>query len=214
MTGDITINNAGLTAIGAGKVVDAQINAAAGIDFSKLAALTSGNILVGSAGNVPTSVAMSGAGSLNNAGVLSLNPGYAVQTAVVTMTASQVVGAYATPVALIPAPTAGFGILLLNAAVVTEVSTAFATGGVAIVEYGNVAHGAGTNALSATIPAAEINAASSQVYSMTGYIATTVTATSAISGLGVYFSNATGAFTVGTGSTVTISLAYMVLPIV
>jgi hypothetical protein len=72
MTGDITINNAGLTAIGAGKVFDAQINAAAGIDFSKLAALTSGNILVGSAGNVPTSVAMSGDATIIASGALTI----------------------------------------------------------------------------------------------------------------------------------------------
>ena len=41
-------------------VVNANIAAAAAIDYSKLATLTSGNILVGSAGNVATSVAMSG----------------------------------------------------------------------------------------------------------------------------------------------------------
>lgn len=44
----------------AGSIVNADISASAAIAFSKLAALTSGNILVGSAGNVATSVAMSG----------------------------------------------------------------------------------------------------------------------------------------------------------
>jgi len=41
-------------------LIDANIGAAAAIAFSKLATLTSGSILVGSAGNVVTSVAMSG----------------------------------------------------------------------------------------------------------------------------------------------------------
>ena len=74
MTGDGTISNAGVFAIAPGVIVNADINAAAAIAFSKLAALTSGNILVGSAGNVPTSVALSGDGTLSNAGVLTLDP--------------------------------------------------------------------------------------------------------------------------------------------
>ncbi len=53
-------------------ITNADVSATAAIAFSKLAALTSGNILVGSAGNVATSVAMSGAGTLSNAGVLAL----------------------------------------------------------------------------------------------------------------------------------------------
>ena len=53
---DVTITNAGVTAISAGVIVDADVSASAAIDYSKLAALTDGNILVGSAGNVATSV--------------------------------------------------------------------------------------------------------------------------------------------------------------
>jgi hypothetical protein len=75
MTGDVTITNAGVTAIGAGIIVNADINAAAAIDFSKLAALTSGNILVGSAGNVAASVAMSGDITISNAGVTAIGAG-------------------------------------------------------------------------------------------------------------------------------------------
>jgi hypothetical protein len=74
MTGDIGISNAGVTAIQPGVIVNSDINAAAAIDFSKLASLASGNILVGSAGAVPTSVAMSGATTISNAGVVTLNP--------------------------------------------------------------------------------------------------------------------------------------------
>jgi hypothetical protein len=72
MTGDITITNAGVTAIAAGVIVNADINAAAAIAFSKLAALTSGQILVGSVGNVPTAVAMSGDATIIASGALTI----------------------------------------------------------------------------------------------------------------------------------------------
>lgn len=72
MTGDVTISNAGVTAISTGVIVNADISASAAIAFSKLAALASGNILVGSAGTVPTSVAMSGDATLIASGALTI----------------------------------------------------------------------------------------------------------------------------------------------
>ena len=72
MSGDVTISNTGVTAIAAGVIVNADINASAAIAFSKLAALTSGNILVGSAGNIPTSVAMSGDATIIASGALTI----------------------------------------------------------------------------------------------------------------------------------------------
>lgn len=54
-----------------GEIVNADISASAAIAFSKLAALTSAQILVGNGSNVATAVAMSGDGSLSNAGVFS-----------------------------------------------------------------------------------------------------------------------------------------------
>lgn len=78
MTGDISITNTGVTAIVAGVIVNADINAAAAIDFSKLAALASGNILVGSAGNVATSVAVTGDVTISNAGVTAIAAGVIV----------------------------------------------------------------------------------------------------------------------------------------
>lgn len=74
VTGDITMSNTGVTAIAAGVIVNADINAAAAIAFSKLAALPSANLLVGSAGNVPTAVALSGDATISNTGVLTLDP--------------------------------------------------------------------------------------------------------------------------------------------
>lgn len=72
VTGDIAISNAGVTSIAAGAIVNADVNAAAAIDYSKLAALTSGNILVGSAGNVATSVALSGDATIIASGALTI----------------------------------------------------------------------------------------------------------------------------------------------
>lgn len=73
VTGDVSISNAGVTAIGSGVIVNADVNASAAIDFSKLAALTSGNILVGNGSNVATSVAMSSQATISNAGAVTLD---------------------------------------------------------------------------------------------------------------------------------------------
>lgn len=72
MSGDVTMDGSGVVTIGTGVIVNADISASAAIDFSKLAALTSGNILVGSAGNVATSVAMSGDATIVASGALTL----------------------------------------------------------------------------------------------------------------------------------------------
>lgn len=70
----------------AGAIVNADVATGAAIAYSKLAALSSANILVGSAGNVATSVAMSGAIAIDNAGAttysgtVALNKGGTGQT--------------------------------------------------------------------------------------------------------------------------------------
>lgn len=133
-------------------------------------------------------------------------------TAIVTMATAAVVGAFGTPVQIIAAPGAAFTIMVLNAQVITETSTAFATGGVAQIQYGNTVHAGGTICTSATIPAAEITAAASQIYTMAPIAAATVMATASFKNLGIFFSNATGAFTNGAGSTITIAISYMIIP--
>jgi hypothetical protein len=55
-----------------GGVSNAQVNASAAIAFSKLAALTSTNILVGNGSNVATAVALSGDATLANTGAITL----------------------------------------------------------------------------------------------------------------------------------------------
>lgn len=78
VTGDVTISNAGVTAIGSGVIVNADVNASAAIDFSKLATLASGNILVGSGGGVATSTAVTGDVTISNTGVTAIGSGVIV----------------------------------------------------------------------------------------------------------------------------------------
>ena len=63
---------------GNASIVDADISASAAIAFSKLAALNSGNILVGNGSNVAASVAVSGDITLSNAGVAAIASGVIV----------------------------------------------------------------------------------------------------------------------------------------
>ena len=166
-------------------------------------------------GNIP--VASGTAGLMTDAGIASSNTTAGTSLALVSTTVmltAAVNGAYGTPVQLIAAPGAGNAILVLSAQVGTVVGTsAFAAGGVAHIQYGNTVHGAGANALSATTPAAEITAATSQVYSQLGLGAVATTVSTGISGLGIYFSNATQAFTTGVNSSVTITLTYVIVPV-
>jgi len=103
VSGDVSISNTGNIQIVAGAIVDADINASAAIDASKIAngsvssvefqyldgvtsaiqtqlnakqttTLTDGNILVGNGSNVATSVNPSGDIDISNTGVFSINP--------------------------------------------------------------------------------------------------------------------------------------------
>ena len=75
VSGDITVASTGTAAIVSGVIVDSDINASAGIAFSKLAPLTSANILVGNATNVATSVAVTGDVTIGNTGVTAISSG-------------------------------------------------------------------------------------------------------------------------------------------
>ena len=151
---------------------------------------------------------------------LGINPlvfkstlGGSISSATYTMTAAEVTGAYAAPVQIVAAPPLGFALFPIAARFVTVVGTVFAGGGVAVLQWDNTVHGAGTTSLDATTPAAEITAASSQIYTQYGVPTTTVTALATANGKGLFFSNATGAFTGGANSTVTISVVYQVVPV-
>lgn len=74
----ITFPDASGTVVLSGAIVNADINAAAAIAFSKLAALTSANILVGNSSNVATSAAVTGDVTISNTGVTSIATGVIV----------------------------------------------------------------------------------------------------------------------------------------
>lgn len=57
MTGDISITNGGVTAIGAGKIVNAQINASAAIAHSKMAALSASLVMATDGSGFATTIA-------------------------------------------------------------------------------------------------------------------------------------------------------------
>jgi hypothetical protein len=78
LTGPIAISNAGVTSIAAGSIVNAEISASAAIAFSKLAALTSGAVLVGNSGNVATAVVPTGDITISNTGVTAIASGVIV----------------------------------------------------------------------------------------------------------------------------------------
>jgi hypothetical protein len=61
-----------------GTIVDADVNASAAIAYSKLATLTSGNIVLGSSANVATSTAVTGDVTISNTGVTAIASGVIV----------------------------------------------------------------------------------------------------------------------------------------
>lgn len=74
-------------------IVNANISSSAAIAFSKLATLSSTNILVGSAGNVATAVAMSGDVTIGNTGVTAIGSGK-VTNAMLATAASAATASY------------------------------------------------------------------------------------------------------------------------
>lgn len=72
LSGDVTMTNAGVVAIAADSIINADVKTNAAIDFSKLAALDSANLLVGSSGSVATKRAITGDIGITNEGVTSI----------------------------------------------------------------------------------------------------------------------------------------------
>lgn len=132
----------------------------------------------------------------------------------VTLNTAQMAAAYATPAQLIANPLSSQMILVLSATVYTASTgnTAYATGTAPIIQYSsggtNGAHGAGTIATATGLVAGDITASTSQVRNLFEFATGVQTG---LSGLGIYFSNATGAYTAGTGTNVTFTLVYLTL---
>lgn len=72
LSGDVTVSSTGVTSIGSGVIVDADINGSAGIAYSKLASMLSGRILLGNSSNVPTPTIVSGDVLISDTGVTSI----------------------------------------------------------------------------------------------------------------------------------------------
>jgi hypothetical protein len=132
----------------------------------------------------------------------------------VTLSPTQMSAAYATPVNLVANPLASQLIILHSATVYTASTgnTAYATGTAPIIQYGtggtNGAHGVGTIATASGLAAGDITAATSQVRTL---LQAATAAITGLSGQGIYFSNATNAYTGGTGTNVTFTLVYELL---
>lgn len=131
-----------------------------------------------------------------------------------TFNTAQMVTAYDTPLQIVANPLSSQMILPHFASVYTASTghTAYATGTAPIIQYSsggtNGAHGAGTIATAAGLVAGDITAAASQVRNLYGLATGALTG---LSGLGIYFSNATGDYTAGAGTNVTITLVYELL---
>jgi hypothetical protein len=224
VTGDVVISNAGVTAISAGVIVNTDINAGAAIDFSKLATLTSGNILVGSAGNAATSVTMSGDATIIASGALTIANGAvtSAKTAItllkyvaVAITAAEFNGMYDAPKLILAAGGANTFISVERAVLaMTFVSAAYAAGGIVGFQYDSTVHGAGV-AASNTEAAADFFAAASTAFSFTGVSGNTVAIAPFTTSVnkGIYLSNLTQAFTTGDGTWIC-HLWYRVIPTV
>lgn len=127
VTGDVTISNAGVTAIGADKVTN-----------DMLANITRGRVKVGGASNAPTdldaktsgqilvgdgtdilSVALSGDATLAANGALTL-ASTLVRVAAVSLTAAQILDLADTPITLVAAPGAGQYLELVSAVLLLD----------------------------------------------------------------------------------------------
>ena len=72
LTGDVTVNSSGVTAIAANAVVDGDVSPSAGIQLSKLESVLSGRVIIGNASNVATAVTLSGDITVDSSGVVSI----------------------------------------------------------------------------------------------------------------------------------------------
>ena len=145
-------------------------------------------------------------GLMMDAGIPASN--YQPLTATVTLTAAQVIAAYATPEVLIPAQSGKVAVIIAATVYTSSTGqTPFATGVAPIIQYDTTVHGGGTIAVGAGLVTGDITAAASQVRTL-GQAASAVY--TGLTNKAVTFS-CTTAYTAGTGSTVTFVLQYLLL---
>lgn len=128
-----------------GTIANADISTTAAIAFSKFAALTSGQILVGNGSNVPAAVAVSGDITISNAGVTAIGNDKVLSTMMsplvaryvkVAITSQNILDMNGAPVTVIASPGAGKSILVHDLVfTMTRTGTAYANGGAISFEY-------------------------------------------------------------------------------
>ncbi len=123
------------------------------------------------------------------------------------ITAAQIIAAYATPLLLLAAPASGL-VNIIDGVEYNWIygSAVFANGGLLTLQYGSTQH-AGGIVVTAGISAAEVIAVTANSFSHDIPIVVSGL-TSAVAATGIYISNASGAFTSGTGTTVNIKIKY------
>lgn len=191
-------------AVPAGTITNADVSAGAAIDFSKLAALATGELVFGVAGT-PTALAMSGDATVDASGALSLAVNVP-KTETIAVTAAEFLGMYATPKLLVAA--GGANTLHIVQNVVYEVdygAAQFANGGVVAVQYDSTANGAGADATADTAAAVFTAIAADTAVGAVGELPST--AASSLVNKGLYLSNETAAFITG-DSDVYVHLTY------
>lgn len=120
-------------------ISNSAISASAAISFSKLAALTSGNLLVGNGSNIATSVPLSGDASLSNAGALTVNTVGGASSASIASAASGVSNATSsnTPSTLVLRDGSGnFAAGTITASLSGNATTATSVSGVVPADHG------------------------------------------------------------------------------
>lgn len=128
-----------------------------------------------------------------------------IQHISVPLTSANLLGMAAAPVNLIPAGAAGTSIVVHHAQLtMVRTSTAYASGGVVVIQQGSTATGGGTQ-VTGTIPASVLTTAGAA----TTYTVVIPVAYTAAAATGIFISNQTGAFTTGTG-TATMDLWYSI----
>jgi hypothetical protein len=157
----------------------------------------------GYAGANPLSIAVPGCGGSGSLGVQSTDCSIGlIQSAINTFTPAQIQGMNATPLTLVPAPGAGLSIIVdWIAFKYIYAGTVFASGGAISFQY------SGGASVTTTVPAATLTTAASATIAV-GNLAADVTA---VINTAVTMTNATGAFTGGTGASVIVSVSYVII---
>ena len=136
-----------------------------------------------------------------------------VRASGVVTNAQMLAGIYANPVQLIPAPGASQIIVVTSAVIeLVYVAPQFTAGGVVTIQYGATVHGAGTNAFTTTITAANINNSTANSLQVFIPAAQAWETSATLANLGIYISCATQEFASGGGS-LNYDIAYRIVNI-